>query len=124
MHGKSQFASADGYWCQPDPTNPAIPFYFTVSEGQALFDSLVQSRGAEAKISAYVLECGWLLNTWSGLIALSHHRLVARMVSCGCGDRQAVGCDIRRISKLFIALRRDQTNNAHSSLRLPLSDWL
>lgn len=103
----------NGRWWQHDPSNPSTSFYFSASEGQALFNSLVRSHGTEALLSSYAIESGWLLNTWSGLITLSNNRQAAREVSCGCGDRLAVGPRIRGIRESFIALQRNQTNYAH-----------
>jgi capsular polysaccharide biosynthesis protein len=103
----------DGHWWQHDPTNPATSFYFTAPEGWMLFDSLVRSRGEEARICSYAIDRGWLLNTWSGLITLCADRSAAQEVSSGCGDRMAVGPRIHRIEDSFVALQRNQNNFAH-----------
>ncbi|KEF42925.1 MAG: hypothetical protein ER33_03400 [Cyanobium sp. CACIAM 14] len=103
----------DGHWWQHDPANPGTSFYFSPSEGRRLFESLVSSRGEEARICSYAIDRGWLLNTWSGLIALCADRSAAQEVSSGCGDRLAVGPRFHRIEDSFVALQRNQSNYAH-----------
>ena len=111
----------NGHWWQHDPLNPCTSFYFTPPEGQTLFNSLVASQGAEAMITSYAIEKGWLLNTWSGLITLCANQTAAQEVSSGCGDRLAVGSRIYSIDDSFIALQRNQTNYAHFLVEIATS---